>query len=197
MHTEAKTFTLFVKKWFPAFFCNKTVLDAGGGDINGNNRELFTDCDYQCNDVVECPNANIVCFTKDLPFADATFDTIVSTECFEHDPQYTESWQKIYKLLKPGGLFFFTCASTGRKEHGTKTSYSESSYACIGNLPEFCDYYKNLSIEDLHDVLDLRKSFSSFASYYNKKSADLYFWGIKSIPHYNEPHVNNLISTFI
>ena len=33
-------------------------------------------------------NVTIVSKTKDLPFEDASFDTIVSTECFEHDPEY-------------------------------------------------------------------------------------------------------------
>lgn len=45
-----------------------------------------------------------------------TFDTIISTECFEHDPEYSESLNKIYKMLKPDGLFCFTCASTNRME---------------------------------------------------------------------------------
>jgi cyclopropane fatty-acyl-phospholipid synthase-like methyltransferase len=58
--------------------------------------------------------------TKDLPFGNNTFDTIISSECFEHDPEYKESFIKIYNMLKPDGLFCFTCASTGRNEHGTR-----------------------------------------------------------------------------
>ena len=37
MHIEAKDFTVFVKKILNDFFINKTVLDVGSGDINGNN----------------------------------------------------------------------------------------------------------------------------------------------------------------
>jgi hypothetical protein len=44
MHTEAVNFTKHVKNILPDFFKNKKVLDVGSGDINGNNKQLFTDC---------------------------------------------------------------------------------------------------------------------------------------------------------
>ena len=87
MHLEAKEFTLYVSSLFPNYFNNKKVLDVGSGDINGNNRFLFNNCEYVGNDVISAPNVTIVSKTKDLPFEDETFDTIISTECFEHDPR--------------------------------------------------------------------------------------------------------------
>jgi len=106
MHIQAQDFTLFVKKILSDFFINKVVLDVGSGDINGNNRFLFENCEYHGNDVIEANNVTIVSKTKDLPFEDNTFDTIISTECFEHDPEYKDSFVKIYNILKPDGLFF-------------------------------------------------------------------------------------------
>ena len=50
-------------------------------------------------------NVTIVSKTKDLPYENETFDTIISTECFEHDPTYKESFLKIYAMLKKDGLF--------------------------------------------------------------------------------------------
>jgi hypothetical protein len=41
MHTEASAFLNYVKNSLPNYFMNKKVLDVGGGDINGNNRNLF------------------------------------------------------------------------------------------------------------------------------------------------------------
>jgi SAM-dependent methyltransferase len=161
------------------FFVNKRVLDVGSGDINGNNRFLFENCEYDGNDVIEANNVTIVSKTKDLPFEDNTFDTIISTECFEHDPEYKESFIKIYNMLKPDGLFFFTCAGFGRGEHGTRRTSPESSYGTIGNLDDMSDYYKNLTIFDLNEVLPLNKYFSVWDSYYNYESKDLYFIGIK------------------
>jgi len=179
MHEQSKAFTLFVKKIFPEYFLNKCVLDVGSGDINGNNRFLFENCEYHGNDVIEAKNVTIVSKTKDLPFKNSSFDTIISTECFEHDPEYKESLIAIYNMLKPNGLFFFTCASNGRSEHGTRRTSPTDSYGTIGNLEDMSDYYKNLTEIDLNDVLPLNVMFSVWDTYYNNKSKDLYFVGIK------------------
>jgi SAM-dependent methyltransferase len=179
MHVQARDFTVFVKKILGNYFINKRVLDVGSGDINGNNRFLFENCEYDGNDVIQTNNVTIVSKTKDLPFTDNTFDTIISTECFEHDPEYKESFIKIYNMLKPDGMFCFTCASTGRREHGTKRTTPRDSYGTIGNLPDMSNYYKNLTETDLNDVLSLNALFSVWDTYYNNESKDLYFVGIK------------------
>ena len=179
MHIQARDFTLFVKKILSDYFINKYVLDVGSGDINGNNRFLFENCKYEGNDVIAANNVTIVSKTKDLSFENDTFDTIISTECFEHDPEYKASFVKIYKMLKPNGLFCFTCASTDRLEHGTKKSHPNDSYGTIGNLEDMKDYYKNLTEFDLHEILNLNNLFSSWDTYYNSESKDLYFIGIK------------------
>jgi SAM-dependent methyltransferase len=179
MHIEARDFTVFVKKILSDFFKNKRVLDVGAGDINGNNRFLFENCEYDGNDVVQAKNVTIVSKTKDLPFGEHTFDTIVSTECFEHDPEYVQSFLKIYDMLKPDGLYCFTCASTGRREHGTRRTTPRDSYGTLGNVEDMVDYYKNLTEQDLNEVLPLHSLFSVWDTYYNSKTKDLYFVGIK------------------
>ena len=179
VHSECITFVKWGKKILENFFKNKKVLDVGSGDINGNNRYLFENCIYTGNDVIQAKNVDVVSKTKDLKFENNTFDTIISTECFEHDPEYKQSILKIYDMLKPDGLFIFTCASLGRGEHGTRRTSPTASWGTIGKLEDMEDYYKNLDIKDINDVLDLNKSFSSWDSYYNYKSKDLYFVGIK------------------
>ena len=179
MHLAARDFTVFVKQWLADFFRDKHVLDVGSGDINGNNRFLFESCKYEGNDVFQAPNVTIVSPTASLPFAPETFDIIISTECFEHDPEYAKSFQKIVNMLKPGGLFVFTCASTGRPEHGTRRTSRNDSYGTIGNIEGWTDYYKNLTFQDLADSIPVNEIFSQYASYYNTSPCDLYFWGIK------------------
>ena len=179
MHPEAVQFTEFVKKNLPTSFTGKTVLDVGSGDINGNNASLFNKCMYVGNDVFSAPNVTIVSKTSALPYEPNTFDTIISTECFEHDPEYELSFKKIIELLKPGGLFVFTCASTGRPEHGTRRTSPNDSYGTIGNVSGWSDYYKNITFDDLNTSIDVDKTFTSYASYYNTSPYDLYFWGIK------------------
>jgi len=180
MHIQARDFTIFVKSILYDYFINKKVLDVGSGDINGNNQFLFDNCHYEGNDVIDTKNVTIVSKTKDLPFEKESFDTITSTECFEHDPEYKESLLKIVDMLKPDGLCFFTCASTGRPEHGTRRTTPNHSYGTIGKIDRMEDYYKNLTIKDIADVLDLNSIFSVWDSYYNSKSHDLYFVGIKT-----------------
>jgi len=179
MHDECKRFTLFVRSLFPNYFKNSIVLDVGGGDINGNNRYLFDNCIYNANDLIDAPNVSIVSNTKDLPFKSNYFDTIISTECFEHDAEYKESLLKIYDMLKPDGLFCFTCASLGRPEHGTRRTSNFDSYGTIGEIEIFSDYYKNLNEFDVNDVLNFDDSFTVWDTYYNSITKDLYFYGIK------------------
>jgi hypothetical protein len=82
-------------------------------------------------------------------------------------------------MLQPDGLFFFTCASTGRREHGTRRTSPDDSYGTIGKLEDMSDYYKNLTETDLNEVLNLNELFTVWDTYYNKDSKDLYFLGIK------------------
>ncbi len=181
MHEQARKFTLFIKEKFPQYFTGKKVLDVGSGDINGNNRFLFdaATCQYEGNDVFPGRNVTLVCKTSALPFVDNSFDTIVSTECFEHDPDYQASFRKIVSMLKPGGLFFFTCASTGRAEHGTRRTTPDQSLGAFGGVELWQDHYKNLTVEDLDAAVDIKNTFSMYASYFHTSANDLYFWGIK------------------
>lgn len=200
MHDQAKRFTEFCKNNFGDFFVGKKVLDVGSGDINGNNRFLFKNCEYEGNDVFQAKNVTIVSKTTLLPFGPDSFDTICSTECFEHDPEYIDSFRKIVNMLKPGGLFFFTCASTGRKEHGTRRTTPSDSYGTIGNVSGWTDYYKNLTVQDLDEAINIKSTFSTYSAYYCPDTKDLYFYGIKNggsltytVPMYTN---DNCVKTF-
>jgi hypothetical protein len=99
-------------------------------------------------------------------------------------------------MLKPDGLFCFTCASTNRPEHGTRRTSPNESYGTIGNLEDMSDYYKNLTEIDLNEVLELNELFTVWDTYYNDESKDLYFVGIKKgISNFNilEKYVTNFV----
>ena len=177
-HKEQQDFIRYVKDKFPNFFQGKFVLDIGSLDINGSNLEFFEDCGYIGVDISYGKNVDIVCFGHELALPDCTFDVVISTETFEHDPFYPKTIRNMYRLLKPGGLFIFTCATTGRDEHGTSRKSPEDS-PFIANHPEFCNYYKNLTEEDVRKVIDIEKSFEEYEFIINKDHHDLYFWGLK------------------
>jgi SAM-dependent methyltransferase len=186
MHLEARRFTERVKALFPAFFTGgKRVLDVGSGDINGNNRFLFdASCHYEGIDVAEGPNVTTVCPAGDFrPTESAVYDAIISTECFEHDIDFVRSFRNIVRLLKPGGLFVFTCASTGRAEHGTARCHVAASLSTkidVNSETWYPNYYRNLTPDDVQRAVPIHAYFDSFAFETDRKACDMYFWGVRN-----------------
>jgi len=46
---------------------------------------------------------------KTIPFPDNTFDSVLSTEVFEHIFNLTEILEEIHRVMKPGAKLLFTC----------------------------------------------------------------------------------------
>ncbi len=165
---------------FSEHFTNKKVLDIGSLDINGNNRFLFNNCDYIGLDVGEGRNVDIVCVGHLYDAPDEYFDTIISTEVFEHDMFYDKTIHNIIRMLKPGGAFIFTCASTGRPEHGTVKSDGSYAAPLLTQISEeWSHYYKNLTENDIKMINDFENNFPDGLFEYNAQNGDLYFFGIK------------------
>lgn len=171
-HKLEQEFCLSVVQKFPIYFINKKVLDIGSGDVNGNNQYLFTNSFIIGIDVVAGPNVDLVVKAEELTFKNEFFDTIISTECFEHNPHWKGTILNACRMLKSKGLFLFTCATTGRPEHGTLKSKTHQSFTTQIGI----DYYKNLTEEDIRSCF-IDDIFSSYE--FSTKAQDLYFWGIK------------------
>ena len=177
-HQEQQDFCNKIKEQYPHLFKDIYVLDVGSLDVNGNNRYLFNNCTLMGIDVAPGPNVDVVCVGHKLPMPPNTFDFVVSTECFEHDMFYDKTIKHVVDLLKPGGAFLFTCATTGRPEHGTRRS-SPQDAPLLPDQGEWSDYYKNLTEEDIRQVIDIDQTFKDYFFEVNDKSFDLYFFGIK------------------
>lgn len=177
-HPQQKQYCVNIKSKLNGYFKNGLVLDIGSLDINGNNQYLFENCGYLGVDIRAGRNVDIVSKGHELKFPDETFDVIISTECFEHDRYYAETILNCYRMLKKGGLLLFTCATTGRPEHGTRRTTPEDA-PFLQDINEWADYYKNLEEQDIRDVLDIESSFSMYEFGINSTSFDLYFYGIK------------------
>ena len=174
-HLEQQQFCMYVREKFPDMFYKPTVLDVGSLDINGNNRYLFIAPEYTGIDIGEGKNVDIV--SKGHEYSpDHPYDIVISTECFEHDQHYKETIKNCIRLTKDGGLFLFSCASTGRPEHGTaRTTPQDSPFSHV----QFNEYYKNLTENDIRKFLDVESIFSEFQFIYLPTTCDLYFYGIK------------------
>ncbi len=178
-HVAQQIFFNDVKNKFPDMFTNKLVLDIGSLDINGSNRMLFDNCVYTGVDLLPGNNVDLVSKGHELKFPDNSFDVVISGECFEHDMFYKDTIQNMYRMLKPGGLFTFTCASTGRPEHGTRRSEPESA-PFLKEFDYWVDYYKNLTEDDIREIIPIENDFTEFNFGVDNTVHDLYFWGIKA-----------------
>src|SRR3990167_5513670 len=185
MHLEAIEFLKSIQQLYPNYFTEVEVIDIGSGDINGNNHHLFIEPKkYIGVDVVQAPNVNLVCKAKDIPTDVGLFDTVISSECFEHDNQIFQTLHRILSLVKPSGLFVFTCASTDRAEHGTRRSQNTNSYSqqltFDHRVEWYANYYQNLTMDDIAKMMPFQAYFSKIHMEYNVKSKDLYFYGIRN-----------------
>lgn len=178
-HKEQFDFCRKIKAKFPQYFKNKIVVDIGCLDINGNNNYLFDNCLYMGVDVGVGKNVDFVSKGHEFLLPDESVDVIISTECFEHDMYYDKTLKNIYRMLKPGGFLIFSCATTGRPEHGTRRTTPKDAPLLIdeGN---WSDYYKNLTPLDIQAVFDLESCFSDYFFNISTTHYDLYFYGIKS-----------------
>jgi len=194
-HKEQWVFCGKVKQLFPDSFINKKVLDIGSFDVNGNEEFLFKNCDFTGLDLGAGKGVDVVCPAHEYDVLDKTFDTIVSCECWEHNPYYAESIQNAIRMLKPGGLFFFTCATTDRPVHGTVTQDKidrKNMKTLQGNdivewktMPNVNredwdnEYYKNITEKDIREAIDIDEIFEKYKFEVEENHCDLYFWGVK------------------
>ncbi len=91
------------------------ILDIGSSDLNGTIRSVApADCTYVGIDVSKGRGVDIVVTpgTK-FPFDPDSFDLVVSSSCFEHDPMFWVTTLEVMRVLKPGGYFYFNAPVNG------------------------------------------------------------------------------------
>jgi SAM-dependent methyltransferase len=174
MHDETHLCLTTVREAFPEFFSGASVFEIGSLDVNGSVREYFQSTDYVGVDLVAGPSVDVVAQGGDVRL-DREFDIAISTECLEHNPKYMETFENMVRHVRPGGMVLFTCATTGRAEHGTERSDPAAS---PGTMARGWNYYKNIEREDL-DSFPFESVFESFQFYVNRICCDLYFVGLK------------------
>jgi ubiquinone/menaquinone biosynthesis C-methylase UbiE len=94
-----------------------------------------------------------------LPFKDNSFDIVVCSHVYEHVPDPHVMFDEIYRVLKPGGVCYFSA--------GNRLAWNEPHY----NLPLLSVLPRPLA----HLYIRL----SGKASYYHEKH--LSYWGLKSL----------------
>lgn len=167
-HQSQLDFVAGLKQRFPQYFTGSKVCEIGSLDINGSIRQFFTGCDYVGVDLGAGRGVDVVARGEELDYPDNHFDVVASCECFEHNPEWIKTFNNMARMAN--GLVFFSCATTGRPEHGTRKTSPEDAPFCH-------DYYRNLTEQDFRDSCDLSK-FEVYEFITNDNPADLYFWAI-------------------
>ena len=90
-------FIKFVKYYFNIYNNNNNILYICNYNLDLNKFFYFNN-----------NNINILIDLNNISY-DNKYDIIISTECFNHDKLYKITINKIYKLLKPNGIFIFNC----------------------------------------------------------------------------------------
>jgi len=177
-HPEQLGFFECVAALNRALYTGGRVIEIGSYDVNGGVRRIFDGAaEYVGVDLKTGPGVDVVSFGHNVTLPDASFDAAVSGECFEHDPHWRDTFANMIRMTRPGGLVAFTCATTGRPEHGTRrTDVQESP----GTQAEGLDYYRNLTEAEFRAGLQLDQLFSSYAFWSLSTSFDLYFAGIRT-----------------
>jgi SAM-dependent methyltransferase len=175
-HPEQLAFFQAVVHRNQAFLANAAVMEIGSYDVNGSIRKVFEGAaQYVGVDLTVGPGVDLVSYGHEVDHPDGTYDLTVSSECFEHDPHWRDTFANMARLTRGGGLVVFTCASHGRPEHGTRRSDVSDS---PGTQAESMDYYRNLIAADF-DQLPLHQWFSEWRFWYMPTTFDLYFAGLR------------------
>jgi SAM-dependent methyltransferase len=175
-HPEQIAFVGKVKAAFPRFFASARVLEVGSLDINGSVRGCFEGGTYIGLDVASGPGVDVVCQGQAYDAPDGSFDTVISCEAMEHNPHWQATMRNMIRVCRPGGLVLMTCASTGRKEHGTTATSPADSPLTIGLG---WDYYRNLTARDFKHALPLNENLELCSFFGNWASRDLYMIGFR------------------
>jgi SAM-dependent methyltransferase len=173
-HLQQAQFVDNLRLKLPGYFKNTKVLEIGSLNINGSVRSFFEGCDYIGIDLEEGPGVDIVCAGQDFQAPPQSFDVVCSLECFEHNPFWLETFINMARLCRPGGLIFFTCATTGRPEHGTaRTTPQDSPFTVNAGW----DYYRNLTERDFRQQIYFDALFQYSYFSVGASTCDLYFYG--------------------
>lgn len=173
-HPQQIRFIRFVKELLPDYFTDKTILEVGSLNINGSVREFFDECRYTGIDVAEGQGVDLVINGENYDGQANSMDVVISCECFEHNPEYAKTFINMIRVLKRNGLLIMTCATYGRKQHGTSQSSPSDSPLTVKKGQ---DYYRNLSAEDFN-FINLNHFFVDYFFVVDHSSSDLYFLGL-------------------
>jgi SAM-dependent methyltransferase len=153
------------------------ILDVGAADLNGGPRAILS-CDlYVGIDLAPQANVDVVANGGDLPFQSGQFDVVMSSECFEHDPNWEATLTEMIRTARPSGLVAFSAAATGRGEHGT--TRSDGGRGSPATVARGQEWYGNLTARSVRRVAR-RQGLRHHMIHVDRSISDIYFVASKA-----------------
>lgn len=145
------------------------VVEFGAYDLNGSPRELFPGAaSYIGIDWRPGKGVNLVSLNHLAPVEQA--DIVLCCQVLEHDPYWEQTLRKAASLIREGGWLFCTWAGPGYVPHELETAppWAESHA-----------YYRNLSVEEVADVLREALPSLEIHTSYQRGTLDACLWARK------------------
>lgn len=91
------------------------ILEIGSLDVNGSLRQFQPEGSHYLGVDLEAGNGvdMIVKPGQPLPFADGSFDLVLASSVFEHDPAFWNTFLDLVRLLREGGMLYINAPSNG------------------------------------------------------------------------------------
>ena len=102
-HPQQRQFIKTISECLSNNFKDRNILEIGSYSVNGSISQYFQDSNYYGVDLTEGPCVDIICEGDKLDHADEFYDVTTSCECFEHNPNWAETFQNMWRMTKKGG----------------------------------------------------------------------------------------------
>jgi SAM-dependent methyltransferase len=92
-----------------------SILEIGSYNVNGTLRDFQPKgSNWVGADIESGPGVDLVIDdTSALPFEDSTFDYVIASSVFEHDPTFWSTFSEMVRVLKNGGSIYINSPSNG------------------------------------------------------------------------------------
>jgi SAM-dependent methyltransferase len=94
---------------------NARILEVGSMNVNGSLRDVAEPTTHYVGlDLEEGDGVDVVIKPGErLPFDDDSFDLIMASSAFEHDPRFWETFVEMCRVARPGGHIYVNAPSNG------------------------------------------------------------------------------------
>ena len=92
-----------------------SILEIGSYNVNGTLKDFQPEgSKWLGADIESGPGVDLVIEdTSALPFDDSTFDYVIASSVFEHDPTFWSTFGEMVRVLKNGGCIYINAPSNG------------------------------------------------------------------------------------